>query len=167
MKHLKTFTDISGNDCVRVTVSDRAEISYTVGYETDDELAAYYRKREDERLGRESFEVDGELFYVYVDKSRSAPVMVVKASNGASFFAYGDESFSEPPNPFYTAYNMWFEAHNPPKEPQEGELWDIEEESGNYWRCVVRGDHFVLVNYVHSMPYALDDPRIKSKEFVL
>ena len=167
MKHLKTFTDISGHDCVRVTVSDRAEISYTVGYETDGELAAYYRKREDERLGRESFEVDGELFYVYVDKSRSAPVMVVKASNGASFFAYGDESFSEPPNPFYTAYNMWFEAHNPTKEPQEGELWDIEEESGNYWRCVVRGDHFVLVNYVHSMPYALDDPRIKSKEFVL
>ena len=34
MKHLKTFTDISGHDCVRVTVTDRAEISYTVGYET-------------------------------------------------------------------------------------------------------------------------------------
>ena len=167
MKHLKTFTDSSGRECVQVLVTGGYMVAYPIGSDTDEEVAAYYRKREDERLGRESFEVDGELFYVYVDKSRSAPVMVVKASNGASFFAYGDESFSEPPNPFYTAYNMWFEAHNPTKEPQEGELWDIEEESGNYWRCVVRGDHFVLVNYVHSMPYALDDPRIKSKEFVL
>ena len=167
MKHLKTFTDISGHDCVRVTVSDRAEISYTVGYETDGELAAYYRKREDERLGRESFEVDGELFYVYVDKSRSAPVMVVKASNGASFFAYGDESFSEPPNPFYTAYNMWFEAHKPPKEPQEGEIWDIEKVGGAQWRCVVRDGWFVPVNLIRAPSYALDDERIVRKEFIL
>ena len=167
MKHLKTFKDISGIDCVQVLAPGGWPVAYPIGSDTDEEVAAYYRKREDERLGRESFEVDGELFYVFVDENRSAPVMVVKASNGASFFAYGDESFSEPPNPFYTAYNMWFEVHNPTKEPQEGELWDIEEESGNYWRCVVRGDHFVLVNYVHSMPYALDDPRIKSKEFVL
>ena len=167
MKHLKTFTDISGHDCVRVTVSDRAEISYTVGYETDGELAAYYRKREDERLGRESFEVDGELFYVYVDKSRSAPVMVVKASNGASFFAYGDESFSEPPNPFYTAYNMWFEAHKPPKEPQEGEIWDIEKVGGAQWRCVVRDGRFVPVNLISAPTYALDDEHIVRKEFIL
>ena len=167
MKHFKTFTDISGHDCVRVTVADRAEISYTVGYETDVELAAYYRKREDARLGRESFEVDGELFYVYVDKSRSAPVMVVKASNGASFFAYGDESFSEPPNPFYTAYNMWFEAHKPPKEPQEGEIWDIEMSNIAPWRCVVRDGWFVPVNPNCAPPYALDDKGIVRKEFVL
>ena len=167
MKHLKTFTDIFGNDCVRVTVSDQAEISYTVGYETDVELAAYYRKREDEHLGRESFEVDGEMFYVYVDKSRSAPVMVVKASNGASFFAYGDESFSEPPNHFYTAYNMWFEAHNPPKEPQEGEIWDIRRVSGAQWRCVVRDGWFVPVNLISAPSYAIDDEYIVRKEFVL
>ena len=167
MKHLKTFTDISGYDCVRVTVTDRAEISYTVGYETDDELAAYYRKREDERLGRESFEVGGELFYVYVDKSRSAPVMVVKASNGASFFAYGDESFSEPPNPFYTAYNMWFEAHKPPVEPKEGEIWDIEKVGGAQWRCVVRDGWFVSVNLIRAPSYTLDDEHIVSKEFIL
>ena len=122
MKHLKTFKGISGNDCVQVLAPGGWPVAYRIGSDTDEEVAAYYRKREDERLGRESFEVDGELFYVYVDKSRSAPVMVVKASNGASFFAYGDESFSEPPNPFYTAYNMWFEAYNPPKKPQEGEI---------------------------------------------
>ena len=167
MKHLKTFTDISGHDCVRVTVTDRAEISYTVGYETDDELAAYYRKREDERLGRESFEVDGELFYVFDRRGGSRFVTVVAAKDGQCIYSYGIEPMKNPQMPIWVAYNMWFEAHNPPKEPQEGELWDIEEESGNYWRCVVRGDHFVLVNYVHSMPYALDDPRIKSKEFVL
>ena len=167
MKHLKTFTDISGHDCVRVTVADRAEISYTVGYETDVELAAYYRKREDERLGRESFEVDGELFYVFVDESRSAPVMVVKASNGASFFAFGDESSSNPPNPFYKAYNMWFEAHNPPKEPQEGEIWDIEMDGGAQWRCVVRDGWFVSVNPISAPSYTIDDKGIVRKEFVL
>ena len=167
MKHLKTFTDISGHDCVRVTVSDRAEISYTVGYETDDELAAYYRKREDERLGRESFEVGSELFYVFVDENRPVEIKVSNAATGDYVYSYGTEPMKNPQMPVWVAYNMWFEAHNPPKEPQEGELWDIEEESGKYWRCVVRGDHFVLVNYVHSMPYALDDLRIKSKEFVL
>ena len=167
MKHLKTFTDISGNDCVRVTVADRAEISYTVGYETDVELAAYYRKREDERLGRESFEVDGELFYVYVDKSRSTPVMVMKASSGDSFFAYGDEIFSNPLSPFYAAYNMWVEAHNPPKEPQEGEIWDIETGSGDQWRCVVRDGRFVSVNPNSAPSYAIDDEHIVRKEFVL
>ena len=167
MKHLKTFTDIFGNDCVRVTVADRAEISYTVGYETDVELAAYYRKREDERLGRESFEVDGELFYVYVDKSRSTPVMVMKASSGDSFFAYGDEIFSNPLSPFYAAYNMWFEAHNPPKEPQEGEIWDIETGSGDQWRCVVRDGRFVSVNPISAPSYAIDDEHIARKEFVL
>ena len=167
MKHLKTFTDIFGNDCVRVTVADRAEISYTVGYETDEELAAYYRKREDERLGRESFEVDGELFYVYVDKSRSALVMVMKASSGDSFFAYGDEIFSNPLSPFYAAYNMWFEAHNPPKEPQEGEIWDIEMSNIAPWRCVVRDGWFVPVNPNCAPPYALDDKGIVRKEFVL
>ena len=167
MKHLKTFTDISGHDCVRVTVTDKAEISYTVGYETDGELAAYYRKREDERLGRESFEVDGELFYVFVDENRPAIIMVSNAATGDYAYSYGIEPMKNPQMPIWVAYNMWVEAHNPPKEPQEGELWDIEEESGKYWRCVVRGDRFVLVNYVHSMPYAFDDPRIKSREFVL
>ena len=167
MKHLKTFKDISGIDCVQVLAPGCWPVAYRIGSDTDEEVAAYYRKREDERLGRESFEVDGELFYVYVDKSRSAPVMVVKASNGASFFAYGDESFSEPPNPFYKAYNMWFEAHKPPKEPQEGEIWDIEMGSGAQWRCVVRGGEFVSVNLIHAPSYALDDEHIVSKEFIL
>ena len=167
MKHLNTFTDSSGRECVQVLAPGGWPVAYPIGSDTDEEVAAYYRKREDERLGRESFEVDGELFYVYVDKSRSAPVMVVKASNGASFFAYGDESFSEPPNPFYTAYNMWFEAHKPPKEPQEGEIWDIETDGGAKWRCVVRDGLFVPVNLIRAPSYALDDEHIVRKEFIL
>ena len=167
MKHLKTFTDISGNDCVRVTVSDRAEISYTVGYETDDELAAYYRKREDERLGRESFEVDGELFYVYADKSRPTIIMVSNAATGDDVFSYGTEPMKNPQTPIYKAYNMWFEAHNPPKEPQEGEIWDIEMSNIAPWRCVVRDGWFVPVNPNCAPPYALDDKGIVRKEFIL
>ena len=167
MKHLKTFTDISGHDCVRVTVSDQAEISYTVGYETDVELAAYYRKREDERLGRESFEVDGELFYVYADKSRPAIIMVSNAATGDDAYSYGTEPMKNPQTPIYKAYNMWFEAHNPPKEPQEGEIWDIEAFSGDQWRCVVRDGWFVPVNLISAPSYAIDDEHIVRKEFVL
>ena len=167
MKHLKTFTDISGHDCVRVTVTDRAEISYTVGYETDDELAAYYRKREDERLGRESFEVDGELFYVFVVENRPVEIMVSNAVNSNRIFSPGDEPIDHPSTPIFKAYNMWFEAHTPPKEPQEGEIWDIEMGSGAQWRCVVRGGWFVPVNLIHAPSYALDDSRIKNKAFIL
>ena len=167
MKHLKTFTDISGHDCVRVTVSDSAEISYTVGYETDGELAAYYRKREDERLGRESFEVDGELFYVYADKSRPAIIMVSNAATGDDAYSYGTEPMKNPQTPIYKAYNMWFEAHNPPKEPQEGEIWDIEMSNIAPWRCVVRDGWFVPVNPNCAPPYALDDKGIVSKDFIL
>ena len=167
MKHVREFKDISWRDCVHVTATGNCVVSYPIGSETDEEVAAYYRKREDERLGRESFEVDGELFYVFVDENRSAPVMVVKASNGDSFFAYGDESFSNPLNPFYTAYNMWFEVHNPTKEPQEGEIWDIEMSNIAPWRCVVRDGWFVPVNPNCAPPYALDDKGIVRKEFVL
>ena len=167
MKRLKTLKDTSGIDCVQVLAPGGWPVAYPIGSDTDEEVAAYYRKREDERLGRESFEVDGELFYVFVVENRPVEIMVSNAVNSNRIFSPGDEPIDHPSTPIFKAYNMWFEAHKPPKEPQEGELWDIEEESGNYWRCVVRGDHFVLVNYVHSMPYALDDPRIKSKEFVL
>lgn len=167
MKHLKTFTDISGNDCVRVTVSDRAEISYTVGYETDGELAAYYRKREDVRLGRESFEVDGELFYVFVDEKRPAIIMVSNAATGDCIYSYGTEPIDQPPTPIYKAYNMWFEAHKPPVEPKEGEIWDIKLGSGAQWRCVVRDGWFVSVNLIRALSYALDDECIVSKEFIL
>ena len=167
MKHLKTFTDISGHDCVRVTVSDRAEISYTVGYETDGELAAYYRKREDERLGRESFEVDGELFYVFVVENRPVEIMVSNAVNSNRIFSPGDEPIDHPSTPIFKAYNMWFEAHNPPIEPQEGEIWDIEMGGGAQWRCVVRDGRFVPVNLIHAPSYALDDEHIVRKEFIL
>ena len=167
MKHLKTFTDISGRDCVRVTVSDRAEISYTVGYETDGELAAYYRKREDERLGRESFEVDGELFYVYDLRGGGRFVTAVAAKDGYCIHSYGTEPMKNPQIPIYKAYNMWFEAHKPPKEPQEGEIWDIDEESGNYGRCVVRDGRFVPVNLIRAPSYALDDEHIVRKDFIL
>ena len=167
MKHLKTFTDISGHDCVRVTVSDSAEISYTVGYETDGELAAYYRKREDERLGRESFEVDGELFYVFVDETRLTPITVSNAATGDNFYSYGTQPIDHSYKPIYKAYNMWFEAHNPPKEPQEGEIWDIEMSNIAPWRCVVRDGWFVPVNPNCAPPYALDDKGIVRKEFVL
>ena len=167
MKHLKTFTDIFGNDCVRVTVSDSAEISYTVGYETDGELAAYYRKREDERLGRESFEVDGELFYVYFHEDHYLHVQVVSASSGRGIYNAGDQLIDHPPTLCHVAYNMWFEAHNPPKEPQEGEIWDIEAFSGDQWRCVVRDGCFVSVNPISAPSYAIDDEFIVRKEFIL
>ena len=167
MKHLKTFTDIFGNDCVRVTVSDQAEISYTVGYETDVELAAYYRKREDEHLGRESFEVDGELFYVYFHEDHYLHVQVVSASSGRGIYNAGDQLIDHPPTLCHVAYNMWFEAHNPPKEPQEGEIWDIETVSGDQWRCVVRDGWFVSVNPISAPSSAIDDEYIVRKEFVL
>ena len=167
MKHLKTFTDSSGRECVQVLAPVGWSVAYRIGSDTDEEVAAYYRKREDERLGRESFEVDGELFYVYDLRGGGRFVTAVAAKDGYCIHSYGTEPMKNPQMLIYKAYNMWFEAHNPPKGPQEGEIWDIETGSGAQWRCVVRGDHFVLVNYVHSMPYALDDPRIKSKEFVL
>ena len=166
--HVREFKDISGRDCVRVTVSDRAEISYTVGYETDDELAAYYRKREDERLGRESFEVDGELFYVFVDENRPAKIMVSNAATGDYAYFYGIKPMKKPQMlPIYKAYNMWFEAHKPPKEPQEGEIWDVEAFSGDQWRCVVRDGRFVSVSHFRISSYAIDDEFIVRKEFVL
>ena len=167
MNHVREFKDISGRDCVRVTVSDRAEISYTVGYETDDELAAYYRKREDERLGRESFEVDGELFYVYFHEDHYLHVQVVSASSGRGIYNAGDQLIDHPPTPVHVAYNMWFEAHNPPKEPQEGEIWDVEAVSGDQWRCVVRDGRFVSVSHFRISSYAIDDEHIVRKEFVL
>ena len=167
MNHVREFKDISGHDCVRVTVADRAEISYTVGYETDVELAAYYRKREDERLGRESFEVDGELFYVFVVENRPAIIMVSNAATGEYVYSYGIEPMKNPQMPIYKAHNMWFEAHNPPKEPQEGEIWDIEMSNIAPWRCVVRDGWFVPVNPNCAPPYALDDKGIVRKEFVL
>ena len=168
MNHVREFKDISGHDCVRVTVSDRDEISYIVGYETDDELAAYYRKREDERLGRESFEVDGELFYVFVDENRPAKIMVSNAATGDYVYSYGIEPMKNPQMlPIWAAYNMWFEAHKPPKEPQEGEIWDVRtEETYIMRRCVVRDGRFVSV-YADGPSYALDDSRIVRKEFVL
>ena len=167
MNHVREFKDISGHDCVRVTVADRAEISYTVGYETDVELAAYYRKREDERLGRESFEVDGELFYVFVVENRPAIIMVSNAATGEYVYSYGIEPMKNPQMPIYKAHNMWFEAHNPPKEPQEGEIWDIETFNGDQWRCVVRDGRFVPVNLIRAPSYALDDEHIVRKEFIL
>ena len=168
MKHLKTFTDISGHDCVRVTVTDRAEISYTVGYETDDEeVAAYYRKREDERLGRESFEVDGELFYVFDRRGGSRFVTVVAAKDGQCIYSYGIEPMKNPQTPIWVAYNMWFEAHKPPREPQEGEIWEIETGSSAQWRCVVRDGWFVSVNVINAPYYAVDDDHIVRKEFIL
>ena len=167
MKHLKTFTDISGHDCVRVTVTDRAEISYTVGYETDDELAAYYRKREDERLGRESFEVDGELFYVYDLRGGGRFVTTVAAKDSYCIHSYGTEPMKNPQMPIYKAYNMWFEAHKPPVEPKEGEIWDIWLDDIHVRRCVVRRGDFVSITSLDRTSYALDDSRIKNKEFIL
>ena len=167
MKHLKTFTDSSGRECVDVLVTAGCRVVYPIGSDTDEEVAAYYRKREDERLGRESFEVDGELFYVFADKSRPAIIMVSNAATGDDIFSYGTEPMKNPQMPIWVAYNMWFEAHNPPKEPQEGEIWDIEEVGGAQWRCVVRDGWFVPVNLIHAPSYVLDDEHIVRKEFIL
>ena len=167
MKHLKTFTGISGNDCVQVLAPGGWPVAYRIGSDIDEEVAAYYRKREDERLGRESFEVDGELFYVYDLRGYGRFVTVVAAKDGYCIHSYGTEPMKNPQTPIYKAYNMWFEAHKPPKEPQEGEIWDIETGGGDQRRCVVRDGWFVPVNFIHAQSYAIDDKGIVRKEFVL
>ena len=167
MKHLKTFTGVSGNDCVQVHAPGGWPVAYPIGSDTDEEVATYYRKREDERLGRESFEVDGELFYVYDLRGGGRFVTAVAAKDGYCIHSYGTEPMKNPQMPIYKAYNMWFEAHKPPKEPQEGEIWDIETGSSAQWRCVVRDGWFVPVNLIHAPSYVLDDSRIKNKEFIL
>ena len=167
MKHLKTFTDSSGRECVQVLVTGGYRVAYPIGSDTDEEVAAYYRKREDERLGRESFEVDGELFYVFVVENRPVEIMVSNAVNSNRIFSPGDEPIDHPSTPIFKAYNMWFEAHKPPKEPQEGEIWDIWLYDIHVRRCVVRDGWFVPVNLIHAPSYALDDERIVRKEFIL
>ena len=167
MKHVREFKDTSGRDCVQVLVTGVNGAIYHIGSETDEEVAAYYRKREDERLGRESFEVDGELFYVFVDETRLTPITVSNAATGDNFYSYGTQPIDHSYKPIYKAYNMWVEAHNPPKEPQEGEIWDIEMSNIAPWRCVVRDGWFVPVNPNCAPPYALDDKGIVRKEFVL
>ena len=167
MKHLKTFTDSSGRECVQVLAPEGWPVAYPIGSDTDEEVAAYYRKREDERLGRESFEVDGELFYVFVVENRPVEIMVSNAVNSNRIFSPGDEPIDHPSTPIFKAYNMWFEAHKPPKEPQEGEIWEIETGSSAQWRCVVRDGWFVSVNVIHAPSYAVDDEHIVRKEFIL
>ena len=167
MKHLKTFTDSSGRECVQVLAPGGWPVAYRIGSDTDEEVAAYYRKREDERLGRESFEVDGELFYVYDLRGGGRFVTAVAAKDGYCIHSYGTEPMKNPQIPIYKAYNMWFEAHKPPKEPQEGEIWDIETGSGDQRRCVVRDGWFVAVDLISAPSYALDDEHIVRKEFIL
>ena len=167
MKHLKTFTDSSGRECVQVLVTRGYGAAYPIGSDTDEEVAAYYRKREDERLGRESFEVDGELFYVYDLRGGGRVDTAVAAKDGYCIHSYGTEPMKNPQMPIYKAYNMWFEAHKPPKEPQEGEIWDIETGGGAQWRCVVRRGEFVSITSLDRTSYALDDERIVRKEFIL
>ena len=167
MNHVREFKDISGIDCVQVLVTGSYRAIYHIGGEIDEEVAAYYRKREDERLGRESFEVDGELFYVYFHEEHYLGVQVMSASSGGSIYHAGDQLIDGPTTPYHVAYNMWFEAHKPPKEPQEGEIWDIETGSSAPWRCVVRDGRFVPVNLIHAPSYAIDDEHIVRKEFIL
>ena len=167
MKHLKTFKDISGIDCVQVLAPGGWPVAYPIGSDTDEEVAAYYRKREDERLGRESFEVDGELFYVYDLRGGGRFVTAVAAKDGYCIHSYGTEPMKNPQRPIYKAYNMWFEAHKPPKEPQEGEIWDIWLDDNHVRRCVVRRGEFVSITSLDRTSYALDDSRIKNKEFIL
>ena len=167
MKHLKTFKDISGIDCVDVLVTGGCRVVYPIGSDTDEEVAAYYRKREDERLGRESFEVDGELFYVYDLRGGGRFVTAVAAKDGYCIHSYGTEPMKNPQMPIYKAYNMWFEAHKPPKEPQEGEIWDIWLDYIHVRRCVVRRGEFVSITSLDRTSYALDVSRIKNKKFIL
>ena len=167
MKHLKTFTDSSGRECVQVLAPVDWTVAYRIGSDTDEEVAAYYRKREDERLGRESFEVDGELFYVFVVENRPVEIMVSNAVNSNRIFSPGDEPIDHPSTPIFKAYNMWFEAHKPPKEPQEGEIWDIWLDDNHVRRCVVRDGWFVPVNFIRAPSYVLDDEHIVRKAFIL
>ena len=167
MNYLKTFTDISGIDSVQVLAPGGWPVAYHIGSDTDEEVAAYYRKREDERLGRESFEVDGELFYVYDLRGGGRFVTAVAAKDGYCIHSYGTEPMKNPQMPIYKAYNMWFEAHTPPKEPQEGEIWDIGMDGGAQWRCVVRDGWFVAVDVISAPSYAVDDEHIVRKDFLL
>ena len=111
--------------------------------------------------------MDGELFYVFADENRPAIIMVSNAATGNDVYSYGMEPVKNPQTPIWVAYNMWFEAHKPPKEPQEGEIWNIEMGGGAQWRCVVRDGWFVSVNVSHAPTYTVDDEHIVRKEFIL
>ena len=158
-----SLVNVETNGIINIASGSGGYFSYPRGSQLDQDLYEHYTDRDDTAIGRQRVELITGDWYVY--PASEGYIRVVEEMTGESELLYSDrppdvESFGG------RAAQEWMRL-NQPVEPKEGELWDIEEESGNYWRCVVRGDHFVLVNYVHSMPYALDDPRIKSKEFVL
>ena len=53
------------------------------------------------------------------------------------------------------------------KGPQEGDIWDIRLDDIHVRRCVVRRGEFVSITSLDRTSYALDDSRIKNKEFIL
>ena len=165
MKHLKTFKDSSGRECVQVLAPVGWTVAYRIGSDTDEEVAAYYRKREDEQLGRWR-DPENPDWICYGRGSSSDTVHVINEYDGLPYMlergqvAYADSEFS-------AVAQRYFEAHPKPKEPQEGEIWDIEMGGGAQWRCVVRDGWFVPVNLISGPYYAVDDEHIVRKEFIL
>ena len=137
--------------------------SYPRGSQLDQDLYEHYTGRDDAAIGRQRVELLTGDWYVY--PASEGFIRVVEEMTGESELLYSDrppdvESFGG------RAAQEWMRL-NPPKEPQEGEIWDIETVSGDQWRCVVRDGCFVSVNPISAPSYAIDDEFIVRKEFVL
>ena len=137
--------------------------SYPRGSQLDQDLYEHYTGRDDAAIGRQRVELLTGDWYVY--PASEGFIRVVEEMTGESELLYSDrppdvESFGG------RAAQEWMRL-NPPKEPQEGEIWDIETVSGDQWRCVVRDGCFVSVNPISAPSYAIDDEYIVRKEFVL
>ena len=137
--------------------------SYPRGSQLDQDLYEHYTGRDDAAIGRQRVELLTGDWYVY--PASEGFIRVVEEMTGESELLYSDrppdvESFGG------RAAQEWMRL-NPPKEPQEGEIWDIEAFSGDQWRCVVRDGCFVSVNPISAPSYAIDDEYIVRKEFVL
>ena len=137
--------------------------SYPRGSQLDQDLYEHYTGRDDAAIGRQRVELLTGDWYVY--PASEGFIRVAEEMTGESELLYSDrppdvESFGG------RAAQEWMRL-NPPKEPQEGEIWDIETVSGDQWRCVVRDGCFVSVNPISAPSYAIDDEYIVRKEFVL
>ena len=137
--------------------------SYPRGSQLDQDLYEHYTGRDDAAIGRQRVELLTGDWYVY--PASEGFIRVVEEMTGESELLYSDrppdvESFGG------RAAQEWMRL-NPPKEPQEGEIWDIETVSGDQWRCVVRDGCFVSVNPSSAPSYAIDGEYIVRKEFVL
>lgn len=134
----------------------------------DNAIREAYLAEEDERLGRERFEVNGETYYVYPSSWAEDRVRILWASDGESEELYKDLNIPDTPTPGHVvALRQWQIKHgiSVEREPQEGELWDVIFEGVLTKRCVVRDGRFVNVRDTDTA-YPFSHTSITSKEFV-